>query len=97
MFIKELEALGMKEVIVTDIERDGTLAGIDQKRLRDILDTTSMKFIIAGGISNIDDIRRLKNMEESGISGVIAGKALYEGTDPLDLEFAIRIGKGIDN
>ena len=95
--VKEIEKLGMDEIIVTDIERDGTLEGIDTDRLSLILSNTTLNFIIAGGISSIDDIVELKKIESKGISGVIAGKALYEGKDPMDLAEAIRAGKGIDN
>ena len=96
-FAGELEKLGMDEVIVTDIERDGTLGGIDTGRLRKILSGISIPLIIAGGISSIDDIIKLKQIEPLGISGAVAGKALYEGKDPMDLAEAIKAGKGIDN
>jgi len=89
-YIRQLEKMGMEEIIVTDIERDGTLSGADTGMLKRILDSTSMKLIIAGGISGLGDIMALKRLEERGISGVIAGKALYEGKDPLDLAEAIR-------
>ena len=65
--------------------------------LKKILMSTSMKFIIAGGIGSTGDIMRLKELEEYGISGVIAGKALYEGRQPMDLGEAIRIGSKIDH
>ncbi len=96
-FTRELEKLGMKEVIVTDIERDGTLEGTDTNRLSRILSGTDLDFIIAGGISSIEDIAELKKIESEGISGVIAGKALYEGEDPMDLAEAIRAGNKVDN
>ncbi|MCK5566626.1 MAG: 1-(5-phosphoribosyl)-5-((5-phosphoribosylamino)methylideneamino)imidazole-4-carboxamide isomerase, partial [Actinomycetia bacterium] len=53
-----------------------------------------ISFIIAGGIGSIEDIKRLKKMENRGISGVIIGKALYEGRTPIDLRQAIEIGSG---
>jgi phosphoribosylformimino-5-aminoimidazole carboxamide ribotide isomerase len=96
-FTAELEELGMEEVIVTDIDRDGTLGGVDTENLRKILAGTSMSFIIAGGISSVDDIKKLKKIESLGVTGVIAGKALYEGKDPMDLAEAIKAGKGSDN
>jgi phosphoribosylformimino-5-aminoimidazole carboxamide ribotide isomerase len=91
-FVKELEKTGMEEIIVTDIEKDGTLGGINTERLKKILEQTLMSFIIAGGISGIGDIRELKKMEDYGISGIIAGKALYEGKNPMDLAEAIKAG-----
>ena len=92
-FLKKLETLGMEEVIITDIDRDGTLGGTNIEYLKKILMSASMSFIIAGGIGNIEDIKKLKKLEEHGISGVIAGKALYEGRVPMDLGEAIRTGK----
>jgi len=90
-FVKELEKLGMKKIIVTDIERDGTLDGINIDSLKRILETSSMSFIVAGGISGIDDIKDLKKIEDYGISGIIIGKALYEGKDLMDLAEAIKV------
>jgi phosphoribosylformimino-5-aminoimidazole carboxamide ribotide isomerase len=92
-FTRDLEKLGMEEIIVTDIEKDGTLEGTDTERLRRILSGTALNFIIAGGISSIEDIKELKKIESKGISGVIAGKALYEGESPMDLAEAIKVGK----
>ena len=91
-FFKELEKLGMKEIIITDITRDGTLEGTNTGFLKSLVSSTSIRFIIAGGIGSIEDIRRLKNIENKGISGVIIGKALYEGATPIDLSEAIEIG-----
>ena len=93
-FLKELEALMIKEIIITDIIRDGTLEGINKGFLENIAASTSISFIIAGGIGSIGDIKRLKTMENMGISGVIIGKALYEGRTPIDLRQAIEIGSG---
>ena len=92
--IKDLEKLGVEEVIITDILRDGTLGGINFDFLKKILKNSRLKFIIAGGISSIGDIISLKKIEKSGISGVIIGKALYEGENKINLMEAIRIGKG---
>ena len=91
-FFKELEELGIKEIIVTDITKDGTLEGTNTGFLEKLVSSTSIRFIIAGGIGNIEDIRRLKNIENKGVSGVIIGKALYEGATPIDLSEAIEIG-----
>lgn len=93
-FLKELETLGIEEIIMTDITRDGTLEGINTGFLEKIKSSTSIRFIIAGGIGGIGDIKTLKTMENRGISGVIIGKALYEGRTPIDLRKAIEIGSG---
>ena len=74
--------------------RDGTLGGINFDFLKKILKNSRLKFIIAGGISSIGDIINLKKIEKSGISGVIIGKALYEGENKINLMDARRIGTG---
>jgi phosphoribosylformimino-5-aminoimidazole carboxamide ribotide isomerase len=71
-------------MIVTDISKDGTLESSDFKIVRKILKKTSLKLILAGGISSIEDIKAIKCFEKEGISGVIIGKALYEGIIKLD-------------
>ena len=76
--IKNLESLGVKEVIITDILRDGTLGGINFDFLQKIIKDSELEFIIAGGISSIGDIINLKKIEKYGIKGVIIGKALYD-------------------
>ncbi|MCG2788961.1 MAG: 1-(5-phosphoribosyl)-5-[(5-phosphoribosylamino)methylideneamino]imidazole-4-carboxamide isomerase [Actinomycetia bacterium] len=83
-FATELENFGINEMIVTDISKDGTLESPDFKIVREILKKTSLKLILAGGISSIQDIKAIKRFEKEGISGVIIGKALYEGIIKLD-------------
>src|SRR4030042_3808344 len=78
-FAAELEKSPVNEIIVTDISKDGTLESPDFNIVKEILSKTSLKLIIAGGISSINDIRIIKNFENEGIAGVIIGKALYEG------------------
>lgn len=90
-FIKELENLGVKTIVFTDILRDGTLSGPNLDALKSILDVTGMDVVASGGISSIDDILELKRLEPNGLVGCIVGKALYEGR--LDLKEAIEIVK----
>ena len=49
------------------------------KMLKNMLKTTGLKIISSGGVSSLEDIYRLKMLEKNGLSGVIIGKALYEG------------------
>ncbi len=74
-----LRELGFREVIYTDILKDGTLSGPNIKGIKEFLKGTGLNTIASGGISCLDDLRRLKNLEKQGLVGVIAGKALYEG------------------
>ena len=95
--IKKVEQSGADEAIVTDISRDGTLKGINIEFIKEILESSGMKFIIAGGVGRIEDITNLKKIENMGISGVIIGKALYEGKNRINLREAIRIGAQKDD
>jgi len=77
--IKELEEFGVEEVIYTDILRDGTLEGPNYDSIETMLTVTDIPIIVSGGISSLDDLKRLKEFESMGMIGVIIGKALYEG------------------
>lgn len=74
-----LKQIGFKEFIYTDILKDGTLQGPNIKNIKMLLKETEMKMIASGGIGSLDDIFRLKLLEKKGLSGIIIGKALYEG------------------
>ena len=87
----KLKELGSNEVIYTDIFKDGTLAGPDIDSVRQFLKASQMQVIVSGGIASLDDIVKLKTLEPEGLSGVIIGKALYEGK--IDLKEAIAAGK----
>jgi phosphoribosylformimino-5-aminoimidazole carboxamide ribotide isomerase len=78
-FVKVLEELGFKQIIYTDIMKDGTLTGPNIKALKALLKETKMKIIASGGVSALSDIHKLKALETQGVTGVIIGKALYEG------------------
>jgi len=89
-----LQNYGIEEIIITNISRDGTLEGIDLALIERVLKISWVRLIIAGGVSGMEDLKRIKNLEKEGISGVIIGKALYEGR--IDLVEAIRIGQNKD-
>ena len=77
-FLPGLKEYDFHQIIVTNISRDGTLKGLDMEIIKKILVISPFKLIIAGGISRDEDIFKLKELENKGISGVIIGKALYE-------------------
>ena len=77
-FVEEIKSLGVGELIVTDISRDGMLGGIDPDFYREILEKTGLKIIASGGVGTMDDLRKLKPLAEKGLRGAIVGKALYE-------------------
>lgn len=75
--VKELEELGVKTIVYTDILKDGMLKGPNFMELQTINKATSMQVIASGGVSSIDDIDKLKELK---LYGAIVGKALYDGT-----------------
>lgn len=83
---REIEGLPLWAIIYTDIRRDGMLTGPNIDGISDMARNSSIPVIASGGVSNIDDIKRLKGIEPE-IKGVIVGKALYSGS--LELREAI--------
>ena len=85
----KMQKLGVKTLVVTDITVDGTLMGPNIERLKKILGTVDIKIIASGGISSLEDVKKLKEIGSENLEGVIIGRALYEGK--FDLEDAIKI------
>lgn len=75
-FIDYYNNLGIEYVICTDIEKDGMLGGPSYQLYSEIVNKITVKLIASGGVSQIDDLIKLK---ELGCEGAIIGKALYEG------------------
>ncbi len=75
-FIQSYQKKGIKDVICTDISKDGMLEGPSFELYKEILNQSEVSLIASGGISSIQDLDDLK---ELGCSGAIIGKALYEG------------------
>jgi len=86
---KRFEGKGLSAIIFTDIERDGMSTGLNLESTRRLSRSTSIPVIASGGVSRIEDIQRLLELEREGIIGVIVGRALYTGS--LDLGEAIRL------
>ncbi|HOJ93159.1 MAG TPA: HisA/HisF-related TIM barrel protein [Dictyoglomaceae bacterium] len=78
---EKLEKLGIKEVIFTDTSRDGTLKGIDKENIEKFLEDSSFDIWIAGGISTLEDITKIKEISEKlgRVKGIIIGRALLQG------------------
>ncbi|PKM83314.1 MAG: 1-(5-phosphoribosyl)-5-[(5-phosphoribosylamino)methylideneamino]imidazole-4-carboxamide isomerase [Firmicutes bacterium HGW-Firmicutes-14] len=85
----EMKDLGIQRVIYTDIKRDGTLKGLNLENTKELAVKTGLRVIASGGVSSLDDIRAVKDLEPFGVDSVITGKALYDGR--LNLEDALRI------
>lgn len=91
-FAQRMEVLGVRRFIYTDIKRDGTLSGINLEGIEKFAAAIKGKVIASGGVSNIEDVKRIKNLKLNNLTGVIIGKALYTGV--IDLEEAIKIANG---
>jgi phosphoribosylformimino-5-aminoimidazole carboxamide ribotide isomerase len=78
-------------LVYTDIMRDGMETGVNIESTRELAESVGIPVIASGGVSGIRDIERLMTIEEKGVFGVIAGRALYTGA--LSLEEAIKCTK----
>jgi len=80
----DLSRLGASGVICTDISKDGAMEGTNLPLYRSLSAKYSLDIVASGGVSTMDDVRKLKEM---GVFGAIIGKALYSGA--IDLREAI--------
>ncbi|MEK9149159.1 MAG: 1-(5-phosphoribosyl)-5-[(5-phosphoribosylamino)methylideneamino]imidazole-4-carboxamide isomerase [Candidatus Desantisbacteria bacterium] len=91
-FIMGLRKIGLAEIIVTDIERDGMLSGPNIPLLEELAKKTmGLRIIASGGVSCLPDIIALKRLAEYGVYGVIIGKSLYDGK--ITLKDALEVAK----
>lgn len=79
--LSKMERLGLRNAVVTDISRDGTLSGPSLELYRKILEKTDLSISASGGIGTIEDVREVKRV---GCSACIIGKAYYEGLVTLE-------------
>lgn len=77
--LARLEAAGCARYVVTDVASDGMLAGPNLELLRRVCAATAAPVIASGGVSTLDDLRALMELESIGVEGAIAGTALYTG------------------
>ncbi len=87
---KQMESIGVKTIIFTDIDQDGTLSGPNLVQLDKLRSAVSCDIIASGGVSNIKDIINLNSLN---IYGAITGKAIYTGS--LDLRMAIQLAEKV--
>ena len=89
--VKRFEDCGVAAVIFTDIGRDGALTGVNAEATAEIARAVSIPVIASGGVAGISDIAACLAERDSGIAGVITGRAIYDGR--LDLAEAITMAK----
>jgi phosphoribosylanthranilate isomerase len=81
--LDRLDMDGCARYVVTDVSKDGTLQGPNLRLLQDVCARTDAQVIASGGVSSVDDLRRLAELETDGLEGAIIGKALYAGAFTL--------------
>ena len=87
-FCEKMQSIGVKTLICTDISKDGAMQGTNHDLYRELSERFSMNIIASGGVSSIDDIKKLRERE---LYGAIIGKAYYTGA--IDLGEAIEVAK----
>ena len=86
--MEKMQGLGVSNVICTDISKDGAMRGTNLKMYRELSEKYSLDITASGGVSSIDDVKRLREMN---LYGAIIGKAYYIGA--IDLREAIEVAK----
>lgn len=80
---QQFEEAGVVAIVYTDIARDGMMKGVNIDATVELANSISIPVIASGGVTNMDDIIGLCEVEASGISGTILGRSIYEGTIDL--------------
>ncbi|MBQ3150754.1 MAG: 1-(5-phosphoribosyl)-5-[Clostridia bacterium] len=88
-FFRNLQNIGVSTVICTDISKDGALSGTNLPLYKELSESFNMDIIASGGVTSIDDVIALRDMN---MYGAILGKAIYTGN--IDLAEAVRVAKG---
>jgi len=78
-FIKKIQNFGVSRIIYTDINRDGTKQGPNIKDAVELSSKAKIPLVISGGVSSLEDIKKIKSLSNSNIEGVIVGKSIYDG------------------
>lgn len=87
-FLRKMEAIGVKNIICTDISKDGAMRGTNLTLYRQLSQKYKMDITASGGVSTLEDIRQLRKMD---LYGAIIGKAYYTGA--IDLRQALEVAK----
>lgn len=85
---KQFEQAGVSAIVYTDIARDGMMKGVNVEETARLAESISIPVVASGGVTNMDDIKALLQVENKGVMGAILGRSIYEGT--IDLAEAQR-------
>jgi len=88
-FIDKIENFGVSRIIYTDINKDGTKQGPNIEDTIKLSKKVKIPFIISGGVSSIKDIKKIKEIKNSNIQGVIVGKSIYDGD--IDIKDLVKL------
>ena len=78
-YIKEIQNFGVSRIVYTDINKDGTKKGPNIKDTVELSNKVKIPLVISGGVSSVEDIKKIKLLSNSNIEGVIVGKSIYDG------------------
>ena len=87
-FAEKMQKIGVKTLICTDISKDGAMQGTNHELYRDMSEKFSMQIIASGGVSSIEDVKKLR---ERNLYGAIIGKAYYTGA--INIKEAVEVAK----
>ncbi|MFL2641281.1 MAG: 1-(5-phosphoribosyl)-5-[(5-phosphoribosylamino)methylideneamino]imidazole-4-carboxamide isomerase [Thermodesulfobacteriota bacterium] len=87
--LSNFNRIGVSMIILTSVDRDGTLEGFNEILIKDYLKFSKIPIIISGGIRDSEDLKKIKDINASTIFGVILGKSLYEKT--LNLSESVKV------
>jgi phosphoribosylformimino-5-aminoimidazole carboxamide ribotide isomerase len=89
---RKFEDAGVSSILYTDVARDGMLQGVDLSGTIALAEAINIPVIASGGVAGIEDIKAIKEVESSGICGVVVGRALYDGR--INIEEALKVSGG---
>ena len=88
----EMKAIGIQTVIFTDISRDGVLTGVNAAASAELAQETGLNVIASGGVAGLEDVHNTYAYADSGVTGLIIGRALYDKR--INLADAIAVSQG---
>ncbi len=88
---KQFEDAGVAAILYTDVARDGMLGGVDLSGTKILAESVNIPVIASGGVAGIEDIKAIKALENTGICGVVVGRALYDGR--INIEEALELAR----
>lgn len=91
--VKEYEECGLAAIIYTDINRDGTGEGLNMDNTIKLAQSVRVPVIASGGVGSLEDVQAVRAAEKQGVSGMIIGKALYDGR--VNPEEALKTAMGV--